>query len=392
MADSARPIIIKKVKKVSGHGHHGGAWKVAYADFVTAMMAFFLLMWLLNATEAEKLAGLADYFAPTVGVNDQLGIGFRGGKGPLSKGIGADKNTNKGIIQGGVPSGPVVKSHDKEIQTDLDPAEKITINEGDPKVLEDKAFAKVEGQIEEQIKNSPNLRELEDSVDIEITSEGLEIRIVDKEGRPMFERGSAALMPHMQDILTKLAEIITLMPNYISISGHTSSIRQTTEADYGNWELSVDRANASRRYLLQKGMQDDQVARVVGKADNDPLLIKEPENTTNNRISIVVLRQGILPYHKQAAPEAVFVDTERQNIKQSVEENIINEQEALEEQKQMKLREERREELQDVIKMLELEDKIDEEILRESEELPAEVGNGVMDITITPPSESGAEK
>ncbi len=310
MADDS--IVIKKIKK-GGHGHHGGAWKVAYADFVTAMMAFFLLMWLLNATEAEQLAGLADYFAPTVGVKDAMGIGFRGGKSALSEGIGADINTNKGIVFGGVPTGPLLQPN-QEIKQRTDEAqeEKVHIDispnaevQQDPvaETKEDRELKQMTSAIESAMDGLLQSKALKDNIDFRVTPEGIQIDIKNSEKTSMFVKDTEELAENTKLLLERLAAIIAKLPNYISVTGHASSITIRGRANYTSWELSSDRANSARRFLTESGVIEERFIRVVGKADNEPLNRTFPAATENNRITILLLRDGALPQHKQSAPE-----------------------------------------------------------------------------------------
>lgn len=322
MAPNNQTIIIKRIKK-GGHGHHGGAWKVAYADFVTAMMAFFLLMWLLNATEAENLAGLADYFAPTVGVKDAMGIGFRGGKNILSDGIGADKNTNKGVVFGGVPTGPITKV------TEVIKEETENVEQEQVKILIDKTATegkdKEKGRVEvsdgdlqdvvksiESYTNSmiKNDKWEEGSIEMKRTPDGLSIIIKDVDGQSMYKDNSAEMRDKLRDALVELSKILRNVPNEIEITGHTSSSAVGGgDPNYGKWELSVDRANSARRFLEKNGVQKEQVSRVVGKADNLPVDKRRPEASENNRLSIMLLNQNDIPSHKKSTPENLFIDT-----------------------------------------------------------------------------------
>jgi chemotaxis protein MotB len=334
MANPNQTIIIKKIKK-GGHGHHGGAWKVAYADFVTAMMAFFLLLWLLNATEAENLAGLADYFAPTVGVKGEMGIGFRGGKSALSDGIGADKNTNKGIVFGGIPSGPITKVTEeiKEATNETDVEEmKILIdqskkNEGtensnDAKMEQDDGtFKDVAKAMEEVVQDLiKNKRWQEGSVEIKRTPDGLEVIIKDLNNDSMFEENSAELKDKMKDALTELSKILRNIPNNIALTGHTSSVPVLgLGANYGNWELSADRANSTRRFLEKNGVQKEQFAKVIGKADNSPIDRRKPEAALNNRISILLMKDAEIPNHKLSTPDSLYIDTNSKDTQKFIE-------------------------------------------------------------------------
>jgi chemotaxis protein MotB len=327
-------IIIKRIKKVSG-GHHGGAWKVAYADFVTAMMAFFILLWLLNATEAEKLVGLADYFAPTVGVKDEMGIGFRGGKAALSEGIGADKNTNKGMVFGGVPSGPITKVTETiEERTDQQKQEQIQvlINETN---TEKKGAQENENATEQSSPSTPSSAEdeakqaetqqalqnfVEDlvrdkrvdegTVEIKRTPEGLLIEIKDVTGNSMFEKDSSQMRSKLKEALVQLSKILRNLPNNFAIIGHTSSAPiQSKKQGYTSWELSADRANETRSFLEKNEVQKEQISRIEGRADNVPFDARKPESSVNNRINIIILNKSDTPGHKKSSPDSLYINT-----------------------------------------------------------------------------------
>jgi chemotaxis protein MotB len=339
-------IIIKRYKKVAG-GHHGGAWKVAYADFVTAMMAFFLLLWLLNATEAEKLVGLADYFAPTVGVKDEMGIGFRGGKVAISDGIGADKNTNKGIVFGGVPSGPITKVTETiEEQTDQQKQEQIQvlINEtstekkgavDNDNTSEQVAPTATQTQTEEEKKEAETQQVMqnfvedlvrdrridEGTVEIKRTPEGLMIEIKDISGNAMFEKDNAEMKPKLKEALTQLSKILRNLPNNFAIIGHTSSAPiQSKKQGYTSWELSSDRANETRSFLEKNGVQKEQISRIEGRADNVPYDKRRPEASVNNRINIIVLNKNDTPDHKKSTPDSLNINTKGEKSQQFINE------------------------------------------------------------------------
>lgn len=340
MANNPAPII-KKVKKVSGGGHHGGAWKVAYADFVTAMMAFFLLMWLLNASEAENLAGLADYFAPTVGLKDDMGIGFRGGKSAVSDGVGADKNTNKGVVFGGVPAGPITKVTEKlEEVTDESSAENIKViidkSQAD-KAKKDSEFTgtpqestrpkdeldMMQEKFEEIIKNN---RFEDGSVTIKRTPEGLVIEIKDLDDQSMFEEFSSDLTDKMRSILAELSKIIRNIPNNVAIIGHTSSVSiQGKGRNYTKWELSADRANATRSYIEKNGVQKEQISRIEGRADNVLHDKRRPEAPVNNRIALIILKQQDTPSHKKSTPDSLFMNLQGDETRDFIKKSIIDE-------------------------------------------------------------------
>jgi len=321
MADDST-IIIKKIKK-SGGGHHGGAWKVAYADFVTAMMAFFLLLWLLNATEAEQLAGLADYFAPTIGVKGNMGIGFRGGKSALSRGIGADRSTNRGIVFGGVPTGPIVKVTEKfEVVTNQDDAEKIILmigeNSDNEKEMDSKTYSEVAEALENFINESSSESETQD-FSVEETPRGLEIKIQGTENKKMFVKGTSELTSNLKKALAKLSNLLVKLPNAISITGHTSSIphRDNKSTDsFSNWRISIDRANKTRHFLVSSGVWHEQFSEIIGKSDNDPVNYKNPSSEENDRITILLLKESVLPEHKKSAPKAVLIDPDSGDAKE----------------------------------------------------------------------------
>ncbi len=275
MADD-QTIIIKKIKK-SGDGHHGGAWKVAYADFVTAMMAFFLLLWLLASTSESQKEGIAEYFTPTVGLRDAMGIGFEGGEAPTEIGEKKDDLTPVGLIPGAVPPGQTKQ-----------PIEKKTLIEADQ---EAQLFEQAREEIKQAFEDDPSLREFRDNIIVEQTPEGLKIEIMDSDKHPMFQSGSAELSEFGRTIMNKLSAVIEKMPNFISITGHTDADPLSKSAGkYTNWELSADRANSARRFLASKQMEAERVGKVVGMADRELLLADEPQSPRNRRITIILLR------------------------------------------------------------------------------------------------------
>jgi chemotaxis protein MotB len=291
MASAERPIIIKRVKKVAG-GHHGGAWKVAYADFVTAMMAFFLLMWLINTTSPEQKRGIADYFAPASVSASTSGSGSILGGTALGK-EGAREKGASPIFDPAAPS------------TSPDPASIEGTNgtaqgQGAPPIEEselDKAiaareqaeFEQAEMSLRQAMQDLPELAELSKNLIIDMTPEGLRIQIVDQEGRSMFQPGSATPNPRARLILRAVASVILQLPNRLNIGGHTDSGANANPV-YSNWELSADRANAARRILSEAGVSDDRVHQVSGKAGSEPLFADDPLQAANRRISIVLLR------------------------------------------------------------------------------------------------------
>ncbi|HYM30166.1 MAG TPA: flagellar motor protein MotB [Candidatus Cybelea sp.] len=309
MAESNQAVIIKKVKKVHGHAHHGGAWKVAYADFVTAMMAFFLLLWLLNVTTDVQKKGIADYFAPASMSRTESGAGsILGGQTLVTEGSRASTY--------GVPSVVVAITPPPGRKSEATEREPDDANTRDDKSTEDKAgdnklrtekqfekamvdreqkaFEQAQAQLKQAIEETPELAELKRQIIVDMTPEGLRVQIVDRENQSMFPTGSAQMNDRARLLLQKIAQVVGKLPNKISISGHTDATPYRTENGYGNWELSTDRANASRRVLIDSGLAQDRIKQVVGRADQDPLVAKDPLDPTNRRIAIVLLRQAPL--------------------------------------------------------------------------------------------------
>ncbi|PHV13116.1 flagellar motor protein MotB [Chitinimonas sp. BJB300] len=260
--DSQRPIIVKKIKK-GGHGHHGGAWKIAYADFVTAMMAFFLLMWLLGSATKGDLRGIADYFQNPLKV-------------ALSGGSGAGESNS--VMQGG----------------GLDLSKKAGAHRRSPDPGDKKILDQLKKKLEEALKSSATgkLAQYKDQILLDITPEGLRIQIVDQQNRPMFKSGSEQMEGYAADILKEIAAILNEVPNRLSLSGHTDSAGFSGgDANFSNWELSADRANSSRRQLITGGLGGAKILRVVGLADSVPFDTANPANPVNRRISIIVLNK-----------------------------------------------------------------------------------------------------
>lgn len=274
MADdlSQRPIVIKRIKKVAG-GHHGGAWKIAYADFVTAMMAFFLLMWLLGSSTKSQLEGISEYFKTPLKVAMTGGSSI-GETSSILKGGGTDLTRQHGEVKKG------------EIKDDIQ-AKKI--------IKERIERIKLEGlkkKIEEAVENNPTLKKFSNQLLLDITSDGLRIQIVDEQNRPMFALGKADLQPYTKTILREIGKMLNDVENKISLSGHTDGKPfPTGDKGYSNWELSADRANASRRELIIGGMDTNKVLQVIGLSSAVLFDKEDPVNPINRRISIVVMNE-----------------------------------------------------------------------------------------------------
>lgn len=263
MSEAARRIIIIK-RPVIAAGHHGGAWKIAFADFMTAMFAFFLVMWLLAISTPAQLGGIAEHF-----------------KMPLKAAIsgGQKSSTSTSVIPGG---GTDPTHADGEVkQSESESAAE------DVQRLDD-----LKKRLDDLIESSPVLKQFRHHLLIDITPEGLRIQIVDSSNRPMFDRSSAVVLSYMRAILREIGPVLNEQPNKITLSGHTDATQYSQgDKSYSNWELSADRANASRRELLAGGMQDTKVLRVVGVSSSVHLNKEDPYAPVNRRISIVVLNR-----------------------------------------------------------------------------------------------------
>lgn len=278
MADEApRPIIVKRIKKTAG-GHHGGAWKIAYADFVTAMMAFFLLMWLLGSTAKGDLSGIAEYF------QTPLKVAMGGGSG---------SGDSSSVIKGG---GGDLTRKDGQLKKGDSPAQKKTYDLKAAQMALERAEAErlsvLKGRIEDAIEANPTLKQFKKQLLLDITTEGLRIQIVDELNRPMFAMASANLQPYTKEILHEIGYVLNEVPNKISLSGHTDSAPFATgQKGYSNWELSADRANASRRELIVGGMREEKVLRVVGLSSAVLFDKEDSLNPINRRISVIVMNK-----------------------------------------------------------------------------------------------------
>ncbi|HUX82391.1 MAG TPA: flagellar motor protein MotB [Halothiobacillus sp.] len=279
--DKAKPIIIKKVNKGHG-GHHGGAWKIAYADFVTAMMAFFLLMWLLGSVGEVKLKGIADYFSNPLKVTLEGGPSAGASVSLINAG-GEDLTRQQGQVHNG--TNPPIKANMDENKMTEEQARK-KIEEADKKRIED-----LKKELESLINVDPALKAYKDQIKLDMTRDGLRIQILDQAKRPMFKVGSTHLESYAAEILGKLAPVINQLPNRLSIIGHTDSLPYNG-IDRSNWELSADRANAARRELVKDGYEEKKLLRVIGMADALPFIPNDPADPRNRRISIIVMNDS----------------------------------------------------------------------------------------------------
>ena len=325
MADEEQlaPIIIKKVKATGHSAHHGGAWKVAYADFVTAMMAFFLLLWLLNATTEEQKLGISNYFSPDSVSQSRSGSGgVLGGTTISIKGV----LTSNGGPQESAALAPPAQSAGEDSDEDYggesefrspggdadgdefggesDAAELGGESDEDPSGIseknleellaerEQKQFEEAEQALRQAIEEVPELAQFAENLIIDQTPEGLRIQLVDQERYSMFPIGSAKPNEQTRQLVNKVAQAVARLPNRISVSGHTDARPYRTDDGYSNWELSADRANAARRLLTDSGLSGQRIALVQGRADTEPLIPDDPLSARNRRISIVLLREN----------------------------------------------------------------------------------------------------
>ncbi|MEO7851488.1 MAG: flagellar motor protein MotB [Rubrivivax sp.] len=277
-AKKLQPIIIKRIKK-GGHGHHGGAWKIAYADFVTAMMAFFLLMWLLGSTSEGDKKGLADYFATPLKIALLNGGSGAGDASHVIKGGGQDLTRSTGQVKRGDIEAKRKTVNLQALKAEQQRAEKARLEE-------------LKKKVEQKIAASPKLAALSSQIRLDMTRDGLRIQIVDENGRPMFASGSAVLQPYMRELLREIGAVLGEVPNRLTLEGHTDAAPFVGGGlGYSNWELSADRANASRRELMAGGLPTDRMLRVQGLADSALLQVKDPTHPMNRRISIIVMNR-----------------------------------------------------------------------------------------------------
>lgn len=341
--DTSRPIIVEEIKK-DGDAHHGGAWKVAYADFVTAMMAFFLLMWLLNVTTKEQRQGIANYFNP----NQRVSKSFYGSGGILG-GVSISKDgqltsnmqpvnienpPEQPALRPGAKKTPNANVTDDEKNTGKDkPKEKEA-----QKKKEEESFLDIKKKLDAALQKDPQLAKLAKQLLIEVTPEGLRIQLLDQDDSPMFPSGSDKMYDKAKLLLTEVSKAITDIPNKVSVRGHTDSVPYGSKANYTNWELSADRANASRRVLLDAGLESTRLHDVIGKADKEHLFPEDPRASKNRRISIVLLRQELTEKEFEKAAEPLITIIDKEAAKKEQEEREKNKQKR---EKQRKTQEEK---------------------------------------------------
>ena len=285
-----QPIIVKKIKK-GGHGHHGGAWKIAYADFVTAMMAFFLLMWLLGSTTEGDKKGIADYFQSPLKVALLAGGSGSGDSSHVLKGGGQDLTRTTGQVKRGDIAAPKATVNLQALKEEQQRAERAKLEE-------------LKQKVEQKIGANAKLSPLASQIRLDMTRDGLRIQIVDEQNRPMFASGSAEVQPYMRELLREIGAVLAEVPNRLTLEGHTDAHPFSGgERGYSNWELSADRANASRRELIVGGLPDHRILRVQGLASSTLFVADEPLNPQNRRISIIVMNRDAEDRVFRTAPE-----------------------------------------------------------------------------------------
>ncbi|HMM83931.1 flagellar motor protein MotB [Azohydromonas sp.] len=289
-AKKLQPIIIKRVRK-GGHGHHGGAWKIAYADFVTAMMAFFLLMWLLGSTTEGDRKGIADYFSSPLKIALLSSGSGSGDASHVIKGGGQDLTRTTGQVKRGEIAAPRATVNLQALKEEQQRAERARLEE-------------LKHKVERQIAAHPRLEALAAQIRLDMTRDGLRIQIVDEHNRPMFASGSAVVQPYMRELLREIGTALAEVPNHLTLEGHTDAAPFAGgERGYSNWELSADRANASRRELVAGGLPDDRVLRVQGLAASTPFVEADRFHAQNRRISIIVMNRDAEDRFFRTAPE-----------------------------------------------------------------------------------------
>ena len=272
-----QPIIIKRVRK-GGHGKHGGAWKIAYADFVTAMMAFFLLMWLLGSTTEGDKKGIADFFNAPLKVSLMGGTGS-GDSSSVVRGGGADLTRSTGQVKDGDVQAKRKLLNLKALQAEQKRAELARLEA-------------LKQKVEQALAASPKLAAMKSQIRLDMTRDGLRIQITDEQNRPMFDSGSAVVKPYMRELLQEIGHVLSDVPNHITLEGHTDAQPFSGgERGYSNWELSSDRANASRREIVAGGLPDDRMLLVEGMASSKLFVPEDPGSPLNRRISIIVMNR-----------------------------------------------------------------------------------------------------
>ena len=314
------PIIIIRKKKVIAAGHHGGAWKVAYADFVTAMMSFFLLLWLLNVTTDIQRKGIADYFAPASISKSESGAGgVMGGQTISTKGASMSESTPPSVQNVTIPtvgkgdegdeetSGKDQGTGETKVPEKAAPNASLSkdeMNMVEAMKKEEKTFNEAENLLKQAIQGSPELADFANQIVVDRTPEGLRIQIIDRDKFSMFPSGGSVPYERARDLIQLVGKVIAKLPNNISITGHTDGTPFSALSRRDNWTLSTERANTSREYIVEAGVDEKRIARVSGLADREPFTPNDPKDPRNRRLSIVLLRQAIPPAETAPAEPA----------------------------------------------------------------------------------------
>jgi chemotaxis protein MotB len=277
-------VIIKKVKKINRGGHHGGAWKVAYADFVTAMMAFFLLLWLVSVSDQETLQGVAKYFTPTESISDRAGLGFEGGADTnMKEGIGAPNAASSSLVYGSPSKGHRVDA--ARLPTSMSNVEREHFM-----------------SIINSIKEDDLLQNFADNLHLDITNEGLRIQITDSKNRAMFRPNTYELQPYMLKIVKVIGQIVSKQPNYISISGHTAAYRSSEVNELDLWNISFQRANVIGKIITTESNDKEQIVKIMGKADREPFDPRDFYGIKNIRVGITLLNSSSISRYQRSSP------------------------------------------------------------------------------------------
>jgi len=306
MEDKKQPIIVKRIKK-GGHGHHGGAWKVAFADFAVAMMAFFMVMWLLGSVPTETLGGISDYFENVSLTEGQAVVPSAGMSGP--GGASTSMIDMGGMMDIAKGEGDKINQQNKSetetiVESDADTAAAMKAEQEEKQRLNELMKDMVDA-----IGKNKALSPFKDQLLLQVTAEGLQIQIIDEENRAMFDSGGSNIKNHMRKILHEIAGFLDTVPNRVSVSGHTDASPFTAREDYSNWELSADRANSARRALEESGLSSEKVGRVEGLAASNLFNKAEPFSKSNRRISILVMNKKT-----EAAVTGLVEDPELENV------------------------------------------------------------------------------
>jgi chemotaxis protein MotB len=299
----APSITIKKIMDDGHGGAHGGAWKIALADMMTAMMAFFLLMWLLGASNADQRKSIADYFKPTSHSNVTMGKlagsdGMLGGRSVIDPDgfpFSAKQTSALNMVTPRSQGGPTENdpspngSDSKESGQDGDPGKKSAAAAA---AAADAAnFEKMEKEIKEALAKNPKLDKLKDQVSFARDKDGLRIEIIDKADFAMFGLGTTTMTPRAQALLTEVSKTLAALPNKVAIRGHTDSVQFANTDDRNNWSLSAERAEETRKIIEKKGIPGNRFAKIEGVADTAPYNPNDPKDPRNRRISITVMNQ-----------------------------------------------------------------------------------------------------